>query len=547
MLHAPCPVRAAATGRCPLGARRDARRWPLAALTLLLLIRGRRGARPPPALTARSPRRAPTGLSRPSRRRPPGPPRRPAPGRWAAAAAPPRVPARASVIPSAAADAPSGDPVGHAARRHAPTARPPRPGHPVPSPAPRRPPPPRRRPAPRPAPSARPARTGTVAGIRPRCTPPAGSAPGSPDQVQQVTGASAGSASRGAAAGQPARSSACTAGDAGDHLRPDLVDRLTRRRGEHVRRQRRDLLQPVGEDDVVPSGAARRPGHRARPRPGRARRPARGARLRNGRRSQRRPLGQRRDQPRRRRTRGAGRRDRARPAPRRRAGSTRCRRPARDQPGPATGHGEQDARRLRVRARRRAGEHGRADQPRPGRRGVDLVADRPARRERAAADRPPRRPGPRRPAVRGAAARASSSTGTGARALGRRRPQRRRARGARRRRSRRGRAGPGRARRRTARLTGCRRPGPASATPVAGAIDPGDQRAGQPEHAEHRPRPPPRGRCARTCSCSGTGSPRTSAASSRAARSGTRRPGHGWPARTGCPGRSATQGHRSRR
>ena len=171
-------------------------------------------------------------------------------------------------------------------------------------------------------------------------------------------------------------------GDAGHHLRPDLVDRPTRRRGEHVRRQRRHLLQTVGEDDVVPSRTAAGPGHQHVPRPGRERRPGPWRRPWNGRRSQPRPFGQRGDQPRRRRAREPV-TETERGPHRGGAGVDPVPAAARDQPGPATGHGEQDTRRLRVRARRRAAQHGGSDQPGPGRRGAHLVADRPARGERS--------------------------------------------------------------------------------------------------------------------------------------------------------------------
>ena len=159
-----------------------------------------------------------------------------------------------------------------------------------------------------PAPSA-PASTtvGSAAGIRPRCTPPAGSAPGSPDQVQQVTGASAGSRSVGATVGQPATSSRWTGGRPATTSGPIPVTAVPGHRGQHVRHQRRDLLQARVEHHVI---ARSRPGGTARhhvtdpctytARPG-------CARTGHDRSDQRRPLGQGRDQA---RGRGPGRRGR---------------------------------------------------------------------------------------------------------------------------------------------------------------------------------------------------------------------------------------------
>ena len=231
--------------------------------------------------------------------------------------------------------------------------------------------------SPVPAPSA-PASTrgGRTAGIRPRCRPPTGSAPGSPDQVQQVTGVSAGSRSCGAAAGQPATSSRCTGARRATTSGPISVTAAPRSRGQHVRRQGRHLLEATVEDDVTAWGGTRGPTHDhvadPRAQTGRPGCP----RATDDRRHQRRPLGKGRDEAGGRRTRCA-------------AGEPECRAyrdvaevdpvPAArgDQPRVSRGHREQNGV-DRVRAGHRTRDHGRSQQPA---RRTDLVADRPPRRD----------------------------------------------------------------------------------------------------------------------------------------------------------------------
>ena len=213
-----------------------------------------------------------------------------------------------------------------------------------------------------PAPSA-PASTtvGSAPGIRPRCTPPTGSAPGSPDQVQQVTGASAGSAQRRRDGGPAGHVEPADRGKVGDHLGADPGHRLPGGRGQHVRHQRRDLLQAPVEHHVIarsrPGGTAR---HHVTDPCAQAARPG-CARTGHDRSDQRRSLGQGRDQ-----ARGRGPGD---PAGEPERGPDRgvpevdpVPVPAGDQPRRATRHGEQDAGRL-LRPRSDPGEHGRAEQP----------------------------------------------------------------------------------------------------------------------------------------------------------------------------------------
>ena len=185
-------------------------------------------------------------------------------------------------------------------------------------------------------------------------------------------------------------------GKAGDHLGADPGHRVPGRRGQHVRHQRRDLLQAPVEHHVIARG---RPGGTARhhvtdpcaytARPG-------CARAGHDRSDQRRPLGQGRDQ--------AGGRGPGDAAGEPESGPDRgvvevdpVPVAAGDQPRRAARHGEQDAGRL-LRPRSDPGEHGRAEQPAGG---GDLVAHRPARPDAPLRIRPHRpgeggRGGPRR-------------------------------------------------------------------------------------------------------------------------------------------------------